>query len=75
MTAADMSCRFLERLQNAASQCAEYGDPQALADIISQVQKESFNDGYVHAIEVLQDNNYNNGGKHYESIQEKKGKN
>lgn len=64
MTAADMSCRFLERLQNAASQCAEYGDPQALADIISQVQQESFNDGYVHAIEVLQENNsYDNGRK------------
>lgn len=64
MTAADMSCRFLERLQNAASQCAEYGDPQALADIISQVQKESYNEGYVHAIEVLQDNNsYDNGRK------------
>lgn len=75
MKATDMSFRFLEQMQNAASQCAEYGDPQALADIISQVQKESFNDGYVHAIEVLQDNNYNNGGKHYESIQEKKGKN
>lgn len=64
MTAADMSCRFLERLQNAASQCAEYGDPQALADIISQVQQESYNEGYVHAIEVLQENNnYNNGRK------------
>lgn len=64
MTAADMSCRFLERLQNAASQCAEYGDPQALADIISQVQQESYNEGYVHAIEVLQENNsYDNGRK------------
>lgn len=64
MTAADMSCRFLERLQNAASQYAVYGDPQALADIISQVQKESYNEGYVHAVEVLQDNNsYDNGRK------------
>ena len=64
MTAADMSCRFLERLQNAASQYAVYGDPQVLADIISQVQKESYNEGYVHAIEVLQDNNsYDNGRK------------
>ena len=64
MKATDMSCRFLERLQNAASQCAEYGDPQALADIISQVQQESYNEGYVHAIEVLQENNnYNNGRK------------
>ncbi len=64
MTAADMSCRFLERLQNEASQYAVYGDPQALADIISQVQKESYNEGYVHAIEVLQDNNsYDNGRK------------
>ena len=64
MTAADMSCRFLERLQNAASQYAVYGDPQALADIISQVQQESYNEGYVHAIEVLQDNNsYDNGRK------------
>ena len=64
MKATDMSFRFLEQMQNAASQCAEYGDPQALADIISQVQQESYNEGYVHAVEVLQDNNsYDNGRK------------
>ena len=56
MTAADMSCRFLERLQNAASQYAVYGDPQALADIISQVQKESYNEGDVHSGKLLNHN-------------------
>lgn len=57
MTATDVSCRFLEQLKNAASQCAVYGDPQTLIDMIDQVQKESFTEGYIHAIEVLQDNN------------------
>lgn len=53
MKATDMSCRFLEQMQNAASRCAVYGDPQALVDIISQVQKESYNEGYGHAVEAL----------------------
>lgn len=55
MTALDVSCRFLNQIKNAASQCAVYGDPQALIDIISQIQKESFHDGYNHAIELLQE--------------------
>ncbi|MCI8363113.1 MAG: hypothetical protein HFJ41_08480 [Clostridia bacterium] len=55
---------FLTQIKKAASQYAVYGDPQALADIISQVQQENNNEGYVHAVEVLQDNNsYDNGRK------------
>ena len=53
MKAADLSSRFFKNLQNAASRCAVYGDPQALVDIISQVQKESYNEGYGHAVEAL----------------------
>lgn len=56
MTATDVSCRFLTQLKNAASQCTVYGDPQTLMDMIDQVQKESFTEGYIHAIEVLQNN-------------------
>lgn len=56
MTSTDVSCGFLEQLENAAAQCAVYGDPQTLIDIIDQVQQESFRDGYIHAIEVLHDN-------------------
>lgn len=55
MTATDVSCGFLNQLKTAALQCALYGDPQTLIDMIDQVQKESFRDGYIHAIEVLQD--------------------
>lgn len=68
MTATDVSCRFLTQLENAASQCAVYGDPQTLIDMIDQVQKESFTEGYEHAIEVLQDNMdiTIKGGNHYE---------
>lgn len=68
MTATDVSCRFLEQLENAAAQCAVYGDPQTLIDMIDQVQQESFNDGYIHAIEVLQNNMKitTKGGNHYE---------
>lgn len=68
MTATDVSCRFLTQLENAASQCAVYGDPQTLIDMIDQLQKESFNDGYIHAIEVLQNNMEITikGGNHYE---------
>lgn len=68
MTATDVSCRFLTQLENAASQYAVYGDPQTLIDMIDQVQKESFTEGYEHAIEVLQ-NNMDitiKGGNHYE---------
>lgn len=68
MTATDVSCRFLEQIKNAALQCAVYGDLQPLIDMIDQVQKESFNDGYIHAIEVLQNNMEITikGGNHYE---------
>ena len=34
---------FLTQIKKAASQYAVYGDPQALADIISQVQQENTN--------------------------------
>lgn len=68
MTATDVSCRFLTQLKNAASQCTVYGDPQTLMDMIDQVQKESFTEGYEHAIEVLQNNMEITikGGNHYE---------
>lgn len=59
MTALDVSCRFLNQIKNAASQCAVYGDPQALIDIISQIQKESFLEGFDHAIQVLQEGKNN----------------
>jgi len=62
MTTVDLSCRFLTQLQLAASQYASSGDLQCLVDLISQVQKEAFSDGYIHAIEILQDNI---GGKNY----------
>jgi len=67
MNIADISCRFLPKLQLAASQYAGSGDLQPLIDMIDQVQQESFFDGYSHAIDVLQDNNNKiQGGKHYE---------
>lgn len=56
MTATDVSCRFLNQLQNAASQYALHGEPQPLIDLICQVQEESYADGYSYAITVLQDN-------------------
>lgn len=56
MDIADLSCRFLSQLQLAASQYSASGDLQCLVDLISQVQKEAFHDGYIHAVEILQDN-------------------
>lgn len=40
--------------KNKFLQCAVHGDPQTLINMIDQVQKESYNEGYIHAVEVLQ---------------------
>lgn len=66
MNIADISCRFLPKLQLAASQYATSGDLQSLVDMIDQVQKESFFDGYSHAIDVLRDNTQIQEGKTHE---------
>lgn len=67
MTATDVSCRFLNQLQNAAAQCALHDNPQTLIDLICQVQHESYADGYSHAIDVLQDyQQLNKGERNYE---------
>ncbi len=52
----NFSGMFLEKLEHAALQWAGVGEAQSLVDIIDQVQKESYREGYIHAIDVLQDN-------------------
>lgn len=54
MTDLDVSCRFLNQIKNAASQCAA-GEPQPMIDMMEQIQKESFLEGFNYAIEILQE--------------------
>jgi len=55
MTITDINAGFLKELKNAASLLAIKKEPQPMVDLIIQIQKESFLEGYNYAIEVLQD--------------------
>lgn len=55
MNIADINYRCSDALEDAASQWAINGEPQPMMDLIDQVMRDSFEDGYKHAIEVLKD--------------------
>ncbi len=63
MNIADINYRCSDALEDAASQWAINGEPQPMMDLIDQVMRDSFEDGYKHAIEVLQEETKNTMSK------------
>ena len=55
MNIADINYRCSDALEDAASQWAINGEPQPMLDLIDQIMRDSFEDGYKHAIEVLKE--------------------
>jgi len=55
MTIEDITCKCAEEIKAAASLLATQGEPQPMVNLINQIQRESFMEGFRSAIEVLQD--------------------
>ena len=55
MNIADINYRCSDALEDAASQWVINGEPHPMLDLINQVMRDSFLDGYNHAIEVLKE--------------------
>lgn len=51
----DISCTYLKKLYNAASQLVLGNEPQLMLEMVHQIQQESFSEGFKYAIEVLKD--------------------
>lgn len=52
----DFSRTFQRNLEHSALQMVSFGNEQPIADLISKVQSESFDEGFHYAIKTLQNN-------------------
>lgn len=49
----NISCIYLKKLYNAASQLVFENEPQLILELMNQIQQVSFNEGYDFAIDTL----------------------
>lgn len=52
----ELSSRLQKKLEFAAQQMVYLNENQTLADLIAEIQSESFSEGFRHAIKTLQNN-------------------